>query len=248
MVKKLLGILSAVILFGAANSYASDMTKVTLNKPGKVINYTLKVNNDRTVVLKGPITAASVAPIISAIKGMNELTHQDIFIIINSPGGSVVDGLELIDTIKALESRVYCAIESEAYSMAAILSQFCYRTLIHKHAAIMFHEASYQVPYDSAARIFELVQFVTKYLGDLDKDVAHQMGISTHSYQYMAKKNWWLTATDAAKYGVVDGVINELYYTAEPFPAQTRGIFFFSSDEKDGNTITNPLRKYNVQN
>jgi len=248
MLKKLLGTLSAVLLLGATNVQASDMTKVTLDKPGKVINYNLKINNERTVVLKGPITAASVAPIISAIKGMNELTHQDIFIIINSPGGSVVDGLELIDTIQALDARVYCAIESEAYSMAAILSQFCYRTFIHKHAAVMFHEASYSIPYDSAARIYQVVQFITKYLDNVDADVAHQMGISTHSYQYMAKKNWWLTAEEAAKYGVVDGVLNELYYTAEPFPSMRRGIFFFNPEEQGGNVVTNPLRKYNVQN
>lgn len=60
----------------------------------------------RILFLSAPISAASVNPIIAELLLLNaEAPGKQIDLYINSPGGSVLDGLALIDAIQCIETR-----------------------------------------------------------------------------------------------------------------------------------------------
>lgn len=236
--KKIISFVLAMLL--STSIFASDKTKVDLNKEKKVKYYTLEVNNDRTVVLRGVVRTGNTSKIIRQIKDFNILDSEaPIYLIINSPGGYIADGFELVNTIKSIKAPVYCAIETEAYSMAAIISQYCYKTFIHKYGSIMFHEASYAVS-GSQSQIKSIVNFTNEYLDVLHADLAKQMGMTVKEYNFMIRNEWWLTAEEAAKYGLVDGILIKLLYTAEP-PKEDKQFIIFGTKE-DGSVVKNPLR------
>jgi ATP-dependent Clp protease protease subunit len=243
-VKKFL-ITIAMLVGMVSSAYATDGVKADLTGKKAVKKVNLLINNDRTVVLKGPVRTDNIEAIMNQIKGFAQASNDNIFIIINSPGGSVVDGFELINLIKSIKAekgiKTYCAVESEAFSMAAILATFCYRTYMHKYSNIMFHEASYGVK-DSATHIKNRVEFMSKYLDTLNRDIAEQMGVTPKEYEERILGEWWLTAEEAVQFGIVDGILDTLYYTAQPPEANPLSILFGLETSEDETIVVNPLR------
>ena len=233
------------VAFLSFNVFASDTTKVNLKKTNEVRRYRLHINPERTVVLKGPVKQHNVVAIMDSMKEMAEISPETIFLIINSPGGSVVDGFELINLIKTLRHtkgiRTYCAIESEAFSMASLIGLYCHKTFAQKYSSIMFHDAAYGVS-GLAFLVKKRVEFMDKYLNMLHEDAAKQMGISLDSYKAKTQHEWWMTAEEAAQFGIVDGVLDYLYYTTPPPPEPAPSPFFFGDDGRDINTVDNPLK------
>ena len=250
MNKVLAGIIALVIGL-ASPVFASDVTKAHLNKPTKAKTFKLNVDNNRTVILRGPVREDNVRAIIDQMNDFSLKGNQDIFMIIDSPGGSVVDGFELIDAIRALKvnkgTRVICAVEAEAYSMAALIALFCNQTYMHKHANIMFHQAAFGVQ-GLANQVFSRVLFMHGYLQRLHQDIATQMGIKVEEYNDLIEDEWWMGAETAASLGIVDGVLDTLFYTAKP--PQTNDFSILFGLEKEPNIVINPLRKVpdNVRN
>jgi len=231
-------LISFIFLIGGA--WASDTTKVNVQGKNKVKYFKLNIDNDRTVVLNGVVKESNIKAIKEQIKGFIVTDPlKPIFIIINSPGGSVTAGFDIINFIKSSKIKTYCAIETQAFSMAAILAQYCTHTYVSKYAGIMFHQPSYQVD-GSVSQINARVNFMNNLTKALETDLAKQMGISYKEYKNNIKEEWWMTAVEAAKLGIVDGVLNELYYTAEP--PKDRGFSIFGEDYSTGTLTKHPMR------
>lgn len=79
---------------------------------------------DRIVMLCGEVTEQSMNVAVAELLFLNnEDKEKPIFLYIQSPGGSVQDGLALIDTMKFISAPVYTIVTGVAASMgAAILS------------------------------------------------------------------------------------------------------------------------------
>ena len=241
--KKYWTILISLFLISASWGYASETTKVNLKGNLKVKHFKLNIDNTRTVVLKDEVQAENIDAIVGQIKGFVQDSNKPIFIIINTPGGSIEAGLDLINLIKSISVPTYCVIETEAYSMGANISQYCTKTYIHKYAAMLFHRAAYSVRgYVDEVRV--RVLFTDRYLMAIESDLARQMGLTHDQYLNKRGAEWWITADEAAKFGLVDGVIDELYYTAKP-PEKKADIFTFGFDKSDipyDNIVENPVK------
>jgi ATP-dependent Clp protease protease subunit len=228
----------SLFLFNLAE--ASESVKANLKGTNKVKYYTLKIDSARAVVMKGVIKTDNTDALKKQIISFKEADGKlPIFIVLNSPGGSIVAGFEFITLIKSIPNPTYCVIESEAFSMAAIISQYCTHTYIHKYGGIMFHEAAYGVD-GSVSQVNSRVTFINNYIKSLEDDLALQMGITYTEYKDLTAKEWWVTATQAVQYGLADGIVNKLYYTALP-PEKKFSIFEFNFNE-DGNVIEHPAR------
>jgi ATP-dependent Clp protease protease subunit len=120
-------------------------------------------------------------------------------------------GLILIDTMRAIESPVYCVVESKAYSMAAIILTFCERRYALDHATIMLHEASYGTAGEDPS-IRSRLDFLTRYLDLLHVQIAKQLGMPVDVYRARIRDAWWLMADEAKKAGVIDEVVDRIDY------------------------------------
>lgn len=236
-------VVTALTLMLGVSAFASDSTKVDFSKKRPVKTINLVLPSDRTVVLRGAFTAESVGSVMAKMKEMAATKKDAIYLVINSPGGSVLDGFELIDLIQSLKKgqgiKTTCIVQTEAYSMGALTALYCDKTYMQKHSSIMFHEAAYGVQ-GSVTQVNQRVEFISKYFDELNQDIADQMGTTKAIYTSLLTPEYWKTANDAAELGIVDGIVDQLYYTVEP--TEDRMVTLFGRDNKNGNIVINPLR------
>ena len=135
---------------------------------------------------------------------------KDISLYINSPGGSVTDGLAIYDTMQ----YVSCDIRTICIGMAASMGQFLLcagapgkrfalphsRILMHQpHAGGMQGQAS-----DIAIKAEQIV-YMKKMLAER---IAHHTGQPLEKIEADSDRDRWFTAEEAKEYGFIDAVID----------------------------------------
>jgi len=65
---------------------------------------------------------------------------KPIFIIMNNPGGSCVDGMAIYDAIKTCRNHVTITVFGDACSMGCVILQAADRRVLSQHSIVMFHE------------------------------------------------------------------------------------------------------------
>lgn len=103
----------------------------------------LDMRGERTVRVSGEI-GGGVLGIASKIEVMSRSSNEPINIIINSPGGSVPAGLQLVEAVHIAQSRgvkVRCAVTTLAASMAFILLSQCDERMALANSLLLFHPA-----------------------------------------------------------------------------------------------------------
>lgn len=173
------------------------------------------VLTNRIVDISGSISSGMIRSAQKRLLELDQQSKNPIWLRINSPGGSVPAGLILIDTFKALQSPVYCLVESAAYSMAAITLVFCDKKYALPHATVMFHPASYGAMGEDPT-IRSRVKFTERYLDALHHEIAKLLKIPHDKYREKIRDAWWLLADEALKAGVLDGVVKRIIYKEYP--------------------------------
>lgn len=104
---------------------------------------TIDMRGDRTLRVSGEIGGA-VLGIASKIELLSRSSDEPINLIINSPGGSVPAGLQLVEAVHIAQSRgvtVRCAVTTLAASMAFILLSQCDERIALANSLLLFHPA-----------------------------------------------------------------------------------------------------------
>ena len=98
-------------------------TKETINSTGRLTQglESFDFIERRTIWLTGEITPAVSAKVIRRIHYLDRKNRNTITIMINSPGGSVIDGLAICDVMKAADSPIATICCGQAVSLAAVI-------------------------------------------------------------------------------------------------------------------------------
>ena len=99
---------------------------------------------DRIIYFSGVVDDSSCDTIIAQLLYLSSTDDRDINIYINSPGGSVVDGLGVIDTINFINCDVSTTCVGMAASMGAVLLSCGARgkRMVLPHSRVMIHQVS----------------------------------------------------------------------------------------------------------
>ena len=104
----------------------------------------VELNSRNMITIRGPINHESVSDFM--LKS-GKVDSEDLYIYISSPGGSVMEGMKIVDLIKSLEKsgkNISCISDFSA-SMAFIILQSCPRRLATFSSVLMQHQASLNV-------------------------------------------------------------------------------------------------------
>ncbi|HOV11852.1 MAG TPA: ATP-dependent Clp endopeptidase proteolytic subunit ClpP [Bacteroidales bacterium] len=194
-------------------SAAHDMTRTIIEERQvnfREVDVFSRLMMDRIIFLGTPIDDY-VANIIQAQLLFLESADakKDIQIYINSPGGSVYAGLGIYDTMQYISSDVATICTGMAASMSAVL--LCAgangkRTGL-KHSRILIHQ-----PMGGAEGQASDIEITAREIQKLKKELYEI--IATHSGQTFQKiwkdadRDYWMTAEEALKYGMIDEVLN----------------------------------------
>lgn len=83
--------------------------------------------------INGAIKAAE-----EVVKSLNEAT-EDVTLVINSPGGSVLEGLQVVNAIRNCKQKVTAKVEVMACSMGGVIALACNQLIMHKDDLLMLH-------------------------------------------------------------------------------------------------------------
>ncbi len=164
---------------------------------------------DRIIFLGVPINDY-VANVVQAQMLFLQSTDpkRDIQMFINSPGGSVIAGLGIYDTMQYVAPDVSTICTGLAASMGAVL--LCAgtkgkRTCL-KHSRVMIHQ-----PSGGMQGQFSDMEITYNLIKDLRKELYEIMAVATgKSFEDIEKdsdRDNWMTATAAMEYGLVDEVL-----------------------------------------
>lgn len=172
-------------------------------KAGKNIKR-LKVTADNTILIFDEIGAnsASIANKIIALSNSSE----PILVLINSPGGSVLDGGLIVSAIEASKAPVYTVCMQLCASMAAHIHQAGNKRYMIDRSILMFHPASGGVQgttYQMEARLSTLKRYVNK----MNATAASKSGIALDKFLQMQAGELWLDAEDSLSMKLADGLV-----------------------------------------
>ncbi|MDR1798806.1 MAG: ATP-dependent Clp protease proteolytic subunit [Bifidobacteriaceae bacterium] len=137
--------------------------------------------------------------------------EQDIFLYINSPGGSITAGMAIYDTMQYVAPDV----ATVAVGMAASMGQFLLssgakgKRYATPHARVMMHQPSGGIGGTATdIRInAELILHIKRVLAEL---TAEQTGKTVEQINKDADRDRWFTAEEALEYGFIDRVVKHV--------------------------------------
>jgi ATP-dependent Clp protease protease subunit len=133
---------------------------------------------------------------------------KDIIMYINSPGGSVYAGLGIYDTMQYINPDVATICTGLAASMAAVLlaSGAAKKRSALPHARIMIHQPSSGMQGTSKDMEISLKQTI-EVRADLYKILAKHTGKDFDTIERDSDRDYWMRATEAKEYGMIDEVL-----------------------------------------
>lgn len=164
---------------------------------------------DRIIFMGVPVNDY-VANVIQAQLLFLESTDpkRDIQMFINSPGGSVIAGLGMYDTMQHVSPDIATICTGLAASMGAVL--LCAgtkgkRTCL-KHSRVMIHQPSggMQGQFTDMEISYNLIKEMKQELYEI---MSHHTGKDVDSIEKDCDRDFWMKAQEAKEYGLVDEVL-----------------------------------------
>jgi ATP-dependent Clp protease protease subunit len=166
---------------------------------------------DRIVFLGTPIEDYISSLIIAQLLFLEaEDPDRDIFLYINSPGGSVTAGLAIYDTMQYIKPDVVTICMGMAASMGAVLltAGTKGKRSALPNSRIMIH----QPLGGTSGQAADVEIYAKEILGTrdrLNKILAQHTGRSLKEIERDTDRNYFLSAEEAKEYGLVDEVIDK---------------------------------------
>ena len=163
---------------------------------------------DRIIFLSGEINDSLANIIVSELLYLDNLNNEDIYLYINSPGGSITSGMSIYDTINFINSKVITIGLGMCASMAAFLLSSGNTRYALPNTEIMIHQpiggaqgqaTDIQI---AAERIIKLKEKLNKILAQNTKQDLKTITADT-------ERDNFLSAEEALNYGLIDQIINK---------------------------------------
>lgn len=164
---------------------------------------------DRIIFLSGPIDDNVANTVIAQLLFLeSENSKKDIYLYINSPGGYISAGLALYDTIRHIKPDVSTICVGVAASMASILLSAGKKgkRCILPNAEVMIHQPLGGAQ-GQATDIEISARHIIKQRELMNKILSENTGKPISQIQKDVDRDYYMTADDAKKYGIVDKIL-----------------------------------------
>ena len=195
-----------------------------LNKPNYIVPYILeerrnhaqaidiysRLLEDRIIYMGEVFDSETCNMIVAQLLYLDSLSNDPINIYINSPGGSVIDGLSIIDAINFIKSPVYTICTGIAASMGAVLlscGEKGHRSVL-PHSRVMIHQVSNELYGTYSDLEIELKQ-TERCKKDIYNILANNLGKSYDEIEKLCDRNNWFIGKEAVDLGIVDKILTK---------------------------------------
>lgn len=133
---------------------------------------------------------------------------EDLHIVLNSPGGSVIAGLALYDFLQDMKQSHFITVTTigMAASMGGILLQAGHHRVASKNAFILIHEVSAS-SYGKITEMEDETTFLVRLQEKLMAILAERSSMTPRQIKArMKRKDWWMDAEQALELGFIDAI------------------------------------------
>ncbi|MBX2866468.1 ATP-dependent Clp endopeptidase proteolytic subunit ClpP [Candidatus Kaiserbacteria bacterium] len=164
---------------------------------------------ERIIFVTGPIEDHMANLVVAQLLFLEaEDPKKDIYLYVNSPGGSVTAGLGIVDTMNHIKPDVVTVCVGMAASMGSIiLSQGAKgKRSILSNAEVMIHQP-WGGAQGQASDIEITARHILKTRERLNKMLAKATGKALSQIEKDTDRDFFMTAEEAKKYGIVDEIL-----------------------------------------
>jgi ATP-dependent protease ClpP protease subunit len=160
------------------------------------------VLSENTIILRGEVDGNSVSKTISALM----TTQGDtVNLFLSSPGGSVVDGAQLIQAIRSVNKKVVCVTDFSA-SMSFVILQACDERVVLESSILMQHVPSFGVRHQQQPNAVSFVEFLKQMTNTIDAAQAKRMELPLERFKQLVRDDYWLFGRKAVEAKAADRV------------------------------------------
>ncbi len=163
---------------------------------------------DRIIFLSNEIDDNLASIVVSELLYLDSISHEDIYLYINSPGGSITSGMAIYDTMNYIKSDVKTIGIGMCASMAAFLlaSGTKGKRCALKNTEIMIHQPLGGAK-GQASDIKIAAERIIKMRKKLNQILADLTGKSINIINRDTERDNYLSSEDSLKYGLIDEII-----------------------------------------
>lgn len=167
-----------------------------------------KLLKERIVFLSGEITDEVANLIVSELLYLNSLGSDDIYLYINSPGGSVTAGMAIYDTMNFIKADVVTICVGMCASMGAfLLSSGCKgKRMSLKNGEVMIHQPLGGVK-GQASDIQIHADRIIRMKKKLNSILASNTSKDISVIERDTERDNYMDAKEALEYGLIDKII-----------------------------------------
>ncbi|KGG19716.1 ATP-dependent Clp protease proteolytic subunit [Prochlorococcus marinus str. PAC1] len=194
--------------------YYRSMIPIVIEESGRgerAFDIYSRLLRERIVFLGEPVTSDSANRIVAQLLFLEaDDPDKDIFLYINSPGGSVYDGLGIFDTMQHVKPDIHTVCVGLAASMGAFLlcagakgkrsSLLHSRIMIHQPLGGARGQAS-----DIRIQADEILFIKDK----LNKELSDRTGQPIERIREDTDRDFYMSPSEAIDYGIIDNVFNK---------------------------------------
>lgn len=140
------------------------------------------------------------------IEQLDQITTKNIKLRLNSPGGSVFEGIAIANAIRQHPANVTVYVDSLAASIASVIAMAGDRLVMMPQSQIMIHNAS-GVCYGDATEMTKMADLLDKQSRNIAQAYAQHTGRPVAEWQQYMDAETWFTADEALAVGLADEVV-----------------------------------------
>lgn len=179
------------------------------NKGERAYDIYSRLLNDRIIILGDEVNSATANVIVAQLLFLEaEDPDKDIMFYINSPGGSITDGMAIYDTMQYIK----CDVSTICMGMAASMGAFLLaggtkgKRYALPNAEVMIHQPLGGAK-GQATDIQIAAEHIIKTKERMNRMMAEFTGQDIETIKRDTERDNWLTAQQAQEYGLIDKVI-----------------------------------------
>lgn len=180
------------------------------NNSERVYDIYSRLLKDRIIIINGEINSNLANSVVAQLLYLDSLNNDDISIYINSPGGSVTDGMAIYDTMNFIRSDVSTIGIGICASMAAFLlsSGTKGKRYVLPNSEVMIHQPLGGAQ-GQATEIKIAAEHILKTKDKLNKILSLNTGKDLNIIEKDTDRDNFMTSNEALDYGIIDEIIKE---------------------------------------
>ena len=169
--------------------------------------------NDRIIFLGEEVSPATAQLVIAQLLFLeSEDPDKEIFLYLNTPGGSITDGLAIVDTMNYIKCPVSTICVGMAASMGSVLlaSGEKGKRLATPNSEILIHQPLIGGGLSGQSTEIKIVSdHLVKTREKLNKILSEKTGQTIEKINEDTERDHYMTAQEALEYGIIDSIIEK---------------------------------------